>query len=58
MKAVVQGSTATPHAILVDQTGQRFMNESGSYMAYCQGMIDRNKTAPAIPSYAIIDASS
>ncbi len=56
MKAVVQGSTAAPHAILVDQTGQRFMNESGSYMAYCQGIIDRNKTAPAIPSYAIMDA--
>ena len=56
MKAVVQGTTAAPHAILVDQTGQRFMNESGSYMAYCQGIIDRNKTAPAIPSYAIMDA--
>jgi len=55
MKAVVQGSTAAPHAILVDQTGQRFMNESGSYMAYCQGIIDRNKVAPAIPSYAIMD---
>ena len=56
MKAVVQGTTAAPHAILVDQTGERFMNESGSYMAYCQGIIDRNKIVPAIPSYAIMDA--
>ena len=27
------------------------MNESGSYMTYCQGMLARNKTVPAVPSY-------
>jgi 3-oxosteroid 1-dehydrogenase len=56
VKPVVQGMTASPHAILVDQTGVRYMNESGSYMTYCQGMLARNKTVPAIPSWAIIDS--
>ena len=56
VKPVVQGVTASPHAILVDQSGLRYMNESGSYMAYCQGMLARNKTVPAIPSWAILDS--
>jgi 3-oxosteroid 1-dehydrogenase len=56
VKPVVQGMTASPHAILVDQTGVRYMNESGSYMTYCQGMLARNKTVPAIPSWAIFDS--
>ena len=55
VKPVVQGVTAAPHAILVDQTGVRYMNESGSYMTYCQGMLERNKTVPAVPSWAIMD---
>ena len=32
------------------------MNESGSYMAYCKGMLERNQTVPAIPSWAIMDS--
>jgi 3-oxosteroid 1-dehydrogenase len=56
MKPVVQGMTASPHAILVDQSGVRYMNESGSYMTYCQGMLARNKLVPAIPSWAVFDA--
>jgi 3-oxosteroid 1-dehydrogenase len=56
VKQVVQGVTAAPHAILVDQTGQRYMNEAGSYMVYCQGMLERNRTVPAIPSWAIFDS--
>ncbi len=55
IKPVVQGVTAAPHAILVDQSGLRYMNESGSYMTYCQGMLARNKTVPAVPSWAIMD---
>ena len=51
IKPVVQGVTASPHAFLVDQTGVRYMNESGSYMTFCQGMLARNKTVPAVPSY-------
>jgi 3-oxosteroid 1-dehydrogenase len=55
VKPVVQGVTAAPHAILVDQSGVRYMNESGSYMTYCQGMLARHKTVPAVPSWAIMD---
>ncbi len=56
IKPVVQGVTAAPHAILVDQTGVRYMNEAGSYMTYCQGMLARNKSVPAVPSWAIMDS--
>lgn len=52
----VQGMTASPHAILVDGTGVRYMNEGGSYMAYCRGMLERNKTVPAVPSWAVVDS--
>ena len=56
VKPVVQGMTAAPHAILVDQSGVRYMNESGSYMTYCQGMLARHKIVPAVPSWAILDS--
>jgi 3-oxosteroid 1-dehydrogenase len=55
LKPVVQGATAAPHAILVDQSGLRYMNEAGSYMAYCKGMLDRHRSVPAVPSWAIMD---
>lgn len=54
-KPGAQGLTASPHAILVDRTGVRYMNEGGSYMAYCKGMLERNKTVPAVPGWAIFD---
>jgi 3-oxosteroid 1-dehydrogenase len=56
LKPGAQSVTAKPHAILVDQTGVRYMTEGGSYMAYCKGMLERNKTVPAVPSYAILDS--
>jgi 3-oxosteroid 1-dehydrogenase len=56
IKPVVQGVTAAPHAILVDQTGVRYMNEAGSYMAYCKGMLERSRTVSAVPSWAILDS--
>ena len=56
VKQVVQGVTAAPHAILVDQSGARYMNEAGSYMAYCKGMLERNRDVPAVPSWAIMDS--
>jgi len=52
----IQGVTAKPHAILVDRTGVRYMNEGGSYMAYCKGMQERHKSVPAVPSWAILDS--
>lgn len=51
-----QGVTAKPHAILVDQSGQRYMNEASSYMTYCQTMLERDKTVGAVPSWAILDS--
>ena len=32
------------------------MNEGGSYMAYCKGMLERNKTVPAVPNWAVFDS--
>lgn len=48
-----QGLTAKPHAILVDQSGVRYMNEACSYMEYCQNMLKRND---AVPSWAVFDS--
>ncbi|MBH0114381.1 FAD-dependent oxidoreductase [Novosphingobium sp. YJ-S2-02] len=50
-----QSLTGKPHAILVDQSGQRYMNEGGSYELYCETMLRRNESVPAIPSWAIFD---
>jgi len=55
-RQAAQSVTAAPHCILVDQRGVRYMNEGGSYMAYCKGMLERNKTVPAVPSWAVFDA--
>lgn len=55
-KPTAQGMTASPHCILVDGTGVRYMNEGGSYMEYCKQMLEHNKTAPAVPSWAILDS--
>jgi 3-oxosteroid 1-dehydrogenase len=51
-----QGLTGKPHAILVDQSGVRYMNEGGSYELYCETMLKRNREVPAVPSWAILDA--
>jgi 3-oxosteroid 1-dehydrogenase len=56
VKPSMQKTTASPHCILVDQSGVRYMNEGGSYMAYCDGMLARNKTVPAVPSWAVFDS--
>ncbi len=49
----MQGVTAKPHAILVDQDGIRYMNESCSYELYCETMLKRPR---ANPSWAIMDS--
>ncbi len=56
LKPPAQSMTAKPHAILVDQSGVRYMNEGGSYMAYCKAMFERHKSVPAVPSWAILDS--
>lgn len=50
-----QAITAKPHAILVDQTGVRYQNEGGSYEEYCENMVVRNRTVPAVPSWGVFD---
>lgn len=55
VKPGAQSMTGKPHAILVDQTGARYMNEGGSYELYCETMLRRNRVAPAVPSWAIFD---
>lgn len=56
VKPTAQALTASPHVILVDQSGVRYMNEGGSYMAYCKAMLERHKTVPAVPSWAVFDS--
>jgi 3-oxosteroid 1-dehydrogenase len=56
VKPGVQSALASPHAILVDQTGARYQNEGGSYMAFCKGMLERNRTVPAVPSWGVFDS--
>lgn len=51
-----QSITGKPHAILVDQSGVRYMNESVSYEEYCERMLERDRSVPAVPSWAILDA--
>jgi 3-oxosteroid 1-dehydrogenase len=51
-----QMELAKPHAILVDQSGVRYMNEGGSYTEFCLNMRARHLVVPAIPSWWIMDA--
>ncbi|MFM5907483.1 MAG: FAD-dependent oxidoreductase [Novosphingobium sp.] len=50
-----QGITGKPGCILVDQSGVRYLNEGGSYELYCQNMLERNRSVPAVPSWAVFD---
>ena len=56
VKPGLQSALASPHAILVDQTGVRYQNEGGSYMAFCRGMLERNRSVPAVPSWGVFDS--
>jgi 3-oxosteroid 1-dehydrogenase len=56
IKPIVQGEATKPHSIVVDQSGQRYMNEAGSYVDFCLGMFERHKATPAIPSWLVLDS--
>ncbi|MGV0050627.1 FAD-binding protein [Mycobacterium colombiense] len=45
-----------PHGVLVDGDGRRYVNEAASYMEVGQAMYERNATAPAIPSWWVMDS--
>jgi 3-oxosteroid 1-dehydrogenase len=45
-----------PHCIMVDSSGRRYVNESGSYMEIGTAMYERHKTCPAVPSWLVLDS--
>lgn len=50
-----QSAGAKPHAIVVDQSGVRYMNEAGSYEEFCERMVKRDRISPAVPSWLVLD---
>ena len=56
MLPMVQSDVSSPHSIIVDQTGVRYMREAQSYMKFCQEMFARHKIAPAVPSWLVMDS--
>jgi len=54
--AVVHGDMAKPYSILVDQSGQRYMRESQSYVEVSRAILERNKQVPAVPSWLVFDS--
>lgn len=44
-----------PHGILVDSNGERFVNESASYVEVGIAMYERHKKAGAVPSWIVFD---
>jgi len=48
--------TSKPHCIVVDRSGERYMRESGAPTDICRKMLERQRTAPAIPSLMIVDS--
>jgi 3-oxosteroid 1-dehydrogenase len=60
VKPGAQKQGAAPHSIVVDQTGVRYLNEGGSYVAFVKNMMDRNAENPgsALPSWIIMDSQA
>ena len=52
--ALVVSEVAKPHAIIVDQSGARYLNENQSYMSFCQQMLAHDKIVPAVPSWMVL----
>ncbi|MFN3867224.1 MAG: FAD-binding protein, partial [Demequina sp.] len=46
---------SNPYSIIVDQSGERFCNESASYIDVGHAILERNKTVPAIHSWMVTD---
>ncbi|MFC4323756.1 FAD-binding protein [Litchfieldia salsa] len=45
-----------PHSLIVDQSGERYMNESQSYVDVGHDMLKQNKEGKAIPSWLILES--
>lgn len=44
-----------PHIVVVDHSGQRFVNESENYMVFGRAAYARNEVTKAIPAWAVMD---
>jgi 3-oxosteroid 1-dehydrogenase len=55
--ALVMWERSMPHSIIVDSSGERYMNESAPYMEAGQKMLARNRDVRAVPSWLIIDST-
>ena len=53
---VVHGDLAKPYSMLVDQTGNRYMRESRSYVEVSRGILEHSRKAPATPSWLVLDS--
>ncbi|WP_433360480.1 FAD-dependent oxidoreductase [Actinoplanes sp. CA-142083] len=51
----VLSERSMPFGIVVDSSGERYVNESVSYIDFGHAMLERDKTVPAIPSWLILD---
>lgn len=45
-----------PGTVCVDQSGQRFVNESSSYHLFARAMFEHDRTRPCIPCFIVTDA--
>lgn len=52
---MVQGEICSPHSMIVDQSGFRYMCEAGSYMKFCQDVFRHNQVSPCVPSWLVFD---
>lgn len=50
------GDMTHPHCILVDSQGERYANESGSYVTIGQAMYRRHREVSAVPSWFVLDS--
>lgn len=53
--AFILSERSDPWSIVVDQQGNRYLNESESYIDFGHHMIEHNKVVPAIPSWLVLD---
>jgi 3-oxosteroid 1-dehydrogenase len=44
-----------PFGLIVDQTGERYVNESASYVDVAHAMLERDQHTPAVPSWLIVE---
>jgi 3-oxosteroid 1-dehydrogenase len=51
----VLSERSMPFSIVVDSAGDRFTNESASYIDFGHAILERDKAVPAIPSWLILD---